>query len=516
MTLETEVLIIGGGATGTGIARDLALRGIKSILAEQGDINSGASGGNHGLLHSGARYVCSDVESAVECHEENVIIKKIASCCVEETGGLFIAVEGDDEKYIADFPSMCERAGIPYEEISIEEAKELEPEISDKTIAAYKVDDASVDPFKLSLENISNACDLGSSVLCHHKTTKFNIKNNTIETVELTNTKTGEITIVAPRQIINAAGAWADSVSALAGVPVEMIYSKGTLLVTDSRVTTRVINRLRHAADADILVPGGTVSILGTTSVRVDSPDNLRPTVEEVNYIVDEGSIIVPSMEKTRFIRAYSGVRPLVSSKKNNDDRDVSRNYTLIDHSTEGVENFTTITGGKLTTYRLMAEKTVDLVCKKMGVQKACTTAIVPLKASDYGKWTEPGLTPRLWLTEHDPDDTLLCECEMVSKKIIDKIIVSIKKQGKMPGLLEVGLRSRIGKGPCQGAFCGPRIAAYMYDAGYISSNQGVREFKEFFDERWKGQHSVSWDANLARAELHEALQCGLFGMEFE
>ena len=112
-TLYTQVLIIGGGSTGTGIARDLALRGVQCILAEYRDINAGASGANHGLLHSGGRYVSADQGSAIECREENDLLKKLAPHCIEDTGGLFVAVEGDDEKYVADFPHLCSQCNIP-------------------------------------------------------------------------------------------------------------------------------------------------------------------------------------------------------------------------------------------------------------------------------------------------------------------------------------------------------------------------------------------------------------------
>ena len=101
--MNTQVLIIGGGATGTGLARDLALRGVDCILVEKRDINAGASGGNHGLLHSGARYIASDPAAAVECQQEGQLLKKLAPHCVEQTGGLFVAIQGDDENYIADF-----------------------------------------------------------------------------------------------------------------------------------------------------------------------------------------------------------------------------------------------------------------------------------------------------------------------------------------------------------------------------------------------------------------------------
>ena len=110
--MQTQVLIIGGGATGTGLARDLAMRGIDCILVEKQDINAGASGGNHGLLHSGARYIASDPASACECKKEGRLLKKLAPHCIEATGGLFVAVAGDDERYVADFPDFCAKAGI--------------------------------------------------------------------------------------------------------------------------------------------------------------------------------------------------------------------------------------------------------------------------------------------------------------------------------------------------------------------------------------------------------------------
>src|SRR4030042_2340224 len=95
MRLKTEVLIVGGGATGVGIARDLSLRRIPCLLIEKGDFTSGASGRNHGLLHSGSRYAVSDPEAAKECIGENRILKRIAPHCVEETEGLFVSLPED-------------------------------------------------------------------------------------------------------------------------------------------------------------------------------------------------------------------------------------------------------------------------------------------------------------------------------------------------------------------------------------------------------------------------------------
>ena len=132
--MQTQVLIIGGGATGTGIFRDLSLRGVQCILVEKDDLNAGASGGNHGLLHSGGRYVSNDQSSARECKKEGDVLKKVAPQCIDDAGGLFVAIEGDDEKFIADYPKFCAECGVPCKEVSVKEARELEPVLSEKPL----------------------------------------------------------------------------------------------------------------------------------------------------------------------------------------------------------------------------------------------------------------------------------------------------------------------------------------------------------------------------------------------
>jgi glycerol-3-phosphate dehydrogenase len=512
--LNTQVLIIGGGATGTGIARDLALRGVECILVERRDINAGASGANHGLLHSGGRYVFADQESAKECRQEGELLKRLAPHCIEDTGGLFIAVEGDDETYVADFPHLCSQCNIQVQPVDVREARELEPVLSDKLIAAYMVADASIDPFKLSMENMAQAQELGSTLLRFTKVVGFEKSNHKIQAAHLQNIITGEEFIIEAEQVINATGAWAGVVAALAGAAIDIIYSKGSLIVTHNRITERVVNRLRPSASADILVPGGTVSILGTTSIRIDHLDQVYPTVEEVDTMVGEAVKMIPALQTTRYIRAYSGVRPLVGSQSVADDRSISRSFALIDHSEDGLENFATISGGKLTTYRLMAEKTADLVCRRLGVSRPCLTRTQPLAISQPAKWTQPGLAPRLWLKHHEPEDILLCECEMVPKSAVDAIINSIREQNGQPDLKAIALRSRIGKGACQGTFCGVRVTSYMYDQGELESEQSLTNLRDFLSQRWKGQHPTLWDKQLVQAELLEALYCGFFGLE--
>lgn len=512
--IQTQVLIIGGGVTGTALARDLALRGVDCILIEKDDINAGASGRNHGLLHSGARYVAGDREAAMECRAEGDILKRVAAHTIQDTGGYFVAVQGDDERYIADFPLHCARAGITACAVDVAVARALEPALSERAIAVFEVPDAAIDPFQLSLDSMAQAQRLGTRLMRRSRVVGFEREGRRIRAVRVQPLGSGQEVRIEAAQVVNAAGAWAREVALLAGASVAMTYSKGTLLVTHTRLANRVVNRLRRPSNADIMMPGGTVSIVGTTSTQVDTLDDIHATTADADLIVDEAARMLPALATMRFIRAYAGVRPLLGSAGAADSRAVSRGFALFDHEDQGLDNLATITGGKLTTCRLMAERAADLVCCRLGVTRPCLTATTPLPAAPECAWTTPGRSPREWMRSHGPDDTLLCECEMVPGSAVDAIYAALRSAGDTPTLTDIGLRSRVGKGACQGGFCAVRSVAHLYQRGDFAARRGLAEILDFFGERWRGQHAVLWGEQLAQAELMEALHCGLFGEE--
>ncbi|MDP1899975.1 MAG: FAD-dependent oxidoreductase [Rubrivivax sp.] len=516
-TLETEVLIIGGGVTGAGIMRDLALRGIHSVLIDKIDLCAGASGGNHGLLHSGARYVSTDLEAAIECRQENELLKRLAPQCIEATAGLFVAVEGDDPGFAERFPELCRRAAIPCDELTVAQARTLEPHLADKLVRAYRVPDASIDPFHLALANVDHArLACGSLYRAHTELLEFEVTEGEIRSALCRDHRTHAPLVIRARQFVNAGGAWAMDIARRAGcTDVNLHYVKGTLLVNQDRMTRHVINRLRPPGDGDILVPGGTVSLLGTTSTRVSDPDRVAPTVEEIDRNIREGSAMIPALAGARYTRAFSRVRPLLQGARDTSDRAARRGFALMDHRAQGLANFCTITGGKLTTFRLMAEKTADLVAARLGNRQACTTGAVALPLGDAGRWTEPGAAPRQWVKLNDPADMILCECEMVPQSAIDQIVAAPPgEEPQVMSLEAISLRSRVGKGPCQGSFCGIRVSSYLYDQGYYRGAAGLTGMRDFFDERFKGQRLVIWGQQAAQMELAEALHCGLLGLD--
>jgi glycerol-3-phosphate dehydrogenase len=514
--LETEVLVIGGGVTGTGVMRDLALRGIHCILIDRMDLNAGASGGNHGLLHSGGRYAASDTETAAECRAEGGILKRVARECIDACGGLFVAVEGDDADFADRFPERCGAAGIDCRKLTPAEARELEPALSERVFAAYQVPDASVDPFRLTLANVHHARQLTASrFLPHTEVTGFDIVEGVIRAVCCSDRRSGARRRIVARQVVNAAGAWAMEVARLAGCEdVRLLYSKGTLLISNTRITHRVINRLRPPGDGDILVPGGTVSVLGTTSDTVPGLEGIRPTVEEVERNLAEGIRMVPALNGTRFVRAFSGVRPLLMAGKAVSGREASRGFALFDHHRQGLANFATVTGGKLTTFRLMAERTGDLVAARLGNREPCRTRTEPLPSVDLVRWTEPGFSARHWFHRKDPADPILCECEMVPASVVDTIVHDAPGAEPNMPLQAIGVRSRIGKGACQGSFCSIRVTSHLYDCGLYDSCDGLRQMQAFLAERFKGVRPVLWGQQMPQRELAEALHCSLMGLD--
>lgn len=149
------------------------------------------------------------------------------------------------------------------------------------------------------------------------------------------------------RVIVNAAGPWAAQVASLAGVTFGMRLSRGAMLAFNIRWVNTVINKLRKPGDGDILVPVGTVSVTGTTSVTTQDPGDIRVERWEIERILDETEAMTPGVSRARILRAWGGVRPLFDP--GGDGRDAKRTFTLLDHGTrDGIAGFLSIVGGKL------------------------------------------------------------------------------------------------------------------------------------------------------------------------
>lgn len=525
-----DVIIIGGGATGAGIARDCSLRGVRSLLLERSDISTGATGRNHGLLHSGARYAVTDHESAVECIRENMILRKIAAHCVEETDGLFISLPEDGLEYQSVFVEACRKAGIRADIIDPAEARRLEPSVNPALVGAVRVPDGAVDPFRLTSSNILDAKAHGAEIRTYTEVRELLREQDRIVGVRAYDHRAHCDVTFRAQVVINAGGIWGHGIAAKAGITVNMLPAKGALLIFGHRVNNMVLNRCRKPADADILVPGDTISLIGTTSSKIpyDQIDNMIITPDEVDILLREGEKLAPQLAQTRILRAYAGVRPLVASDDDPSGRTVSRGIVLLDHAQrDGLEGFITITGGKLMTYRLMAEWATDLVCKKLGIDAVCRTAEIPLPGStesreevDRKLRNKPLAQRRSTIARHgalatkigDGDsirNSLVCECEEVSIGEVEYALENLS----VNNLVDLRRRTRIGMGTCQGELCACRAAGIMGRRDPICARKAKADLVHFLNERWKGMEPIAWGDTLRESEyttwVYESV-CGL------
>jgi glycerol-3-phosphate dehydrogenase len=376
MTAPAHVVVIGGGATGAGVAHDLALRGLRVTLLERGELTSGTTGRHHGLLHSGGRYAVGDRESAIECIRENQILRRIAPGSLEENGGLFVALTDDDMDYLNPFLDACAACGIPTTVHQAGAALRLEPGLNPDAKVAVEVPDATVDPMRLVLRFFATAQRNGADLRTFTEVTGLAYTARTVTGVMARDLVTERDYEIAADLVVNAAGPWSGQIGAMAEVTVPMQLSPGVLLAVRGRFCGRVLNRLHKSADGDIIVPQRGLSVVGTTSWVVDDPDVPPVPADHVARMYAEGAKLIPAIAAAERRSAWSAVRPLVGGGAASTGRELSRTFQCFDHKqTEGVEGLVTITGGKATTLRAMAETAADVVCAKLGLEAACRTA---------------------------------------------------------------------------------------------------------------------------------------------
>ena len=551
--IETEILVIGGGATGTGIAWDAALRGFSIVLVEKRDLTHGTTGRYHGLLHSGGRYVVQDPQSAVECIAENRILRKTHTHCIEDTGGFFVVTPEDEGDYPDQFKAACAKTGVPCNELSIVQARKREPLLNPRVSRVFEVPDGAADSFLATHATAQAAQIAGARILNYQEVVSLIVEgsdgNRRVVGARVRDVARGEDVEIRADMTINASGAWAGLVAKTAGVTVNVIPGKGTMLAMNHRVCNTVLNRCKAPSDGDIIVPIHTIAVIGTTDERVSDPENLTIEPWEVELLLEEGDKLIPGISQARVLRAWAGVRPLYQEGYAGESRQATRAFALLDHKTrDGVSGMLSILGGKWTTFRLMAEKTLDKACEQLGARKPCVTASTRVPGVEQGHYW---LGHRLHEVEENRlQSELVCECELVTRAMLENAVRN------NPTLTLDDLRRdvRLGMGPCQGGFCTYRAAGILHemskseergakDEGPRTKDQdetwetaflqspahniasGIRHptpdiqnpnllLRDFMQERWKGLTPILWGRQLKQERLDELIYLSLMNAD--
>ncbi len=369
-------VVIGGGGTGIAVAYDLANRGFGVTLFERGELTSGTTGRHHGQLHSGARYAVHDVEIARECSREAGILRRIAGGAIEDNYGVFVGI-GDDAEYLKEFCDACADAEIPTEAISPRHARTIEPNLTEQVSAAVLVPDGTIDAWRLALAFAAAARGHGAEIRTYSPVVAIEHRDGSVIGVRVRGNEDRE-EFFAADFVVNAAGAWAGRIAAMADLRLEVTPAPGTMVAVKGRLTNMVVSRLQPPGDGDIVVPQRKLSIIGSTQSVTDDPDNVVATDEEIEFLIRKGALLVPGLADAGLHAAWSAVRPLYGAN-GTDGRALSRGFRCIDHAADGVAGLFSVVGGKATVLRAMAEDVTDEICRYCAVDVECRTADTPL-----------------------------------------------------------------------------------------------------------------------------------------
>lgn len=375
---KPQVIIIGAGFTGVATAHDLALRGCDVTVVERGDICNGTSGRTHGLLHSGGRYAVKDKESAIECIDENMILRRIVPQAIEPNGGLFLAMDESDLAYAESFIESCQECHIPLEELKPEQVLKLEPNINPKVLAAFLIPDGTFDPLRLALAFAGTARHNGATFRTFTEVQglltdgKGNVTG--IRVLDRASCQTEELHADV---VVNATGAWSGQIAAMAGLDAPVKPTPGIMVAYEQRFVQRALNRLNVPGDGDIILPQRRMVVVGTSSYEAENVDYIPVTDDQIKLMLDRGSELIPGIRSVKPRGIYMAARPLVGGGSG---RSMARTFKCYDHKeSHNVDGLVTITGGKATTLRAMAETTADVACAKLGITTACITKETPL-----------------------------------------------------------------------------------------------------------------------------------------
>lgn len=361
---DYDVTIIGGGAVGTAVFRDLSMRKIKTALVEKNSIGHGTTYTSHQNLVGGMRYVITDHITAKECARENKTISKIAPNLVGKINNYFV---GFRNEYTEKALEKAKDLGIIFREKNAEKVEKEIPALSKKIDIVVETEDKNIDALGFCKLNCLSAMKNEGELFEETEISK--IKRRKGDFVLSTN----KGTFIA-KYVVNASGAWLNSIASIMHISLPIVYSQGTIIVQKA-LSPRGLQFFRKPSDGDAYIVHGDEAWLGTTATTISEPYKAKPEPWAEKYLKQNFSVILPKIQKQPILRKFTGIRALYKNKPCANDREITRHFKI----TEEPEGFFNIIGGKLTTARLMAEKASDIICQHTGVKSTCRTNLEPL-----------------------------------------------------------------------------------------------------------------------------------------
>jgi len=527
--MDVDLLIVGGGINGTGIARDTALRGLRVAVFEREDWGAGTTGASTRMVHGGLRYLLYDVPTTRISSEDAGRIRRIAPHVTWRIPFLWPLFPGRrffheaSEALLSAYdPHARRKGGLPHARLSRDEALALEPGLAGNVAGALTLDEWGCDVFRLAALNALDAREAGAQLFAHTEVVELLMRERTVYGVKAHDVIESRSFDVEASLVINAAGPWAGSVAAMANVEVAMRPGKGVHVTFERRIGNYGL--IIEGVDGRImfLVPHGAETIVGTTDTDFyGEPRHVDLDIhsDEVAYVIEAAARALPQARSWRALRAWAGVRNTLFEWGVDAD-DLSRRHEVLDHEQrDGVAGLLSIAGGKLAAYRIQSEEAVDLALNKLGLpRRPCTTGAVPLPggetAPDFAQLALQIPLPawaleRVWRRVGSRIDDVfasampadlapICRAEAVTRA---EIVYAVRAEGCRT-LEDLRRHTHLGAGPCDGVDCVVPAAHILAQLLQWPLERVAEEVRQFVAERWIGRRPVLRGATLAQEEI--------------
>ncbi|HTM44551.1 MAG TPA: glycerol-3-phosphate dehydrogenase/oxidase [Polyangiaceae bacterium] len=518
-TYDRDVIVIGGGVNGTGVARDLSLRGLKVALFERNDISFGASGNSSGMIHGGPRYLTHDPDVTHSSCLDSGHIQRIAPHLLfripflmpvhRERPNARIALTLLDAFFEAYDRYQPLKHGKPHTRLSAEDLRTLEPGLTANTVGGVSFDEWGIDGSRLCIASAVDAIEHGASVCVHTEVTEIlRHPDGAVRGVRIRDRITGARAELTAPVVVNATGAWAPLTASLGGLPAERARvrpGKGIHIFFERRLLNYAL--IANAIDGRMVFvqPWQNMTVVGTTDDDYYGDlDNVIATTDEVRYLLEAVADIFPAIRSARAIGTWAGVRPTLYEWGRNED-ELSREHQIVDHTEHGAPGLFSMLGGKLASYRLFSEELSDVVAGRLGVKARSTThqkplpggeiQIDPLQLADQVKM-EPMAATRLEyrhgaralriaerIKNNPKEATIVCVCEPVTEAEVRYVV----EHELVRTVGDVARRTRLGLGTCGGMRCAARcgqIVAEMTGRSPLEGQRMALQFASFAQAR--------------------------------
>jgi glycerol-3-phosphate dehydrogenase len=530
--VDVDVVIIGGGVNGLGVARDASKRGLKVALFERNDLAFGASGNSSGMIHGGVRYLTYDPHVTETSCRDSGHIQAIAPHLLFRIPFL-IPVENTrkgrflyplmDAFFAAYDQYQPLKRGKPHARLTPDELRALEPGLAGDLTGGFSMDEWGIDGARLCVANAVDAMEHGARVSV----------GTTVERIELVGPAgggycvlyrdrvTGRSDRIRASVVVNATGAWAPITASLAGLApahARVRPGKGIHVVYDRRLTNYAIFATTIDGRQIFLEPWENMSVLGTTDDDFYGDlDRVRATSEEVRYLVEGIARVFPAIHEARAIGTYAGVRPTLYAFGPSEDA-LSREHEIVDHAKHGAPGLYSMIGGKLASYRLFAEGMTDVLARVFDLGVPCSTHTSILPGGDavcdpFALARRAGIdavAARRLIYRHGSraerieerarrrprEAVTVCPCEPVTEAEVRYVLGHELARS----VADVSRRTRLGLGACGGMRCAARCGQIVAEELELDPREGMRQALTFL-ERQALARSAALGPDQARQE---------------